>query len=100
MITQEQVKIGFQNKRIRLVSDPNMDKGTVCAIGDSWFYFGGETAEMESPEEYVAHVPMDDIIREITETLEEFRQSGDTFQSEYDYYQSLLSPKQINKGKA
>ena len=35
------------------ITDPNMGYGTVCKIGDYWFYFGGITAEEMEPDEYV-----------------------------------------------
>lgn len=82
-ITLEQVKSGIQSGIICFVVDPNMESGTVCKIGDFWFYFGGMTAEDESPEEYLRHVPEDDVAREVYDTLEDFKQS---FPEEYLYY--------------
>ena len=50
MITLDMVEESIRNGKIRLVTDPNMERGTVCQIGDFWFYFGGETAEEMGPE--------------------------------------------------
>ncbi len=60
-ITIKQIERGIQNGVIRFISDPNMGYGTVCEIGDYWFYFGGESAGEEEPEDYVKNVPLDDL---------------------------------------
>lgn len=89
MITENLIRDGIRAKLVEFVVDPNMEKGTVCQIGDSWFYFGGETAEELSPSEYVSEVPMEDITREIFEVLEEFR-NDEEMKDEYNYYESVL----------
>ncbi len=88
MITKDMIRTCIRNGSIRLGTDPNMDSGTVCKIGDNWFYFGGETAEEMEPEAYLRAVPMDDVIDEIFLALEDFRQDGD---DEYAYYEAYLS---------
>lgn len=40
MITEDMVREGIRNGSVRFVKDPNMEHGTVCQIGDNWFYFG------------------------------------------------------------
>lgn len=90
MITAEQIKEGIENGAIEFIEDPNAEYGTVCSIGDSWFYFGGETAEEESPEEYLKHVPIDDIVAEVADVLNEFRLQSETFGDEYTYYEHIL----------
>lgn len=90
MITKEMVRDGIHDGSIRFVKDPNMERGTVCQIGDDWFYFGGETAEGMQPEEYLRAVPSEDIVSEVYDTLEEFRVSGEEFEDEYDYYEAYL----------
>lgn len=89
MITEKLIRDGIRAKLVEFVLDPNMESGTVCRIGDSWFYFGGLTAEELSPEEYVANVPTDDIVREILETLNDFN-GDEELQDEYDYYEAVL----------
>lgn len=60
-------------------------------IGDNWFYFGGLTAEeCGTPEEYATAVPEEDIVREIYDVLDEFRESGECFADEYMYYFCIL----------
>ncbi len=89
-ITIKQIERGIQNGVIRFISDPNMGYGTVCEIGEYWFYFGGESAEEEEPEDYVKNVPLDDLCREIFETLNDFQQD-ETHAEEYEYYATILS---------
>ena len=90
MITKEMVRDGFRGGHVRLVVDPNMDRGTVCQIGDHWFYFGGEIAEGMKPEEYLRTVPPEDIVSEVFETLDDFRLSGEEYEDEYAYYEDYL----------
>ena len=51
------VREGIRNGSVRFVRDPNMDHGTVCQIGDNWFYFGHLKAEELDPDEYVKATP-------------------------------------------
>ena len=52
------VRRGTHTGVVQFVTDPNMGYGTVCKIGDYWFYFGGGiTAEELEPDEYVKHFP-------------------------------------------
>ena len=51
MITEDMVRSGIREHLITFIVDPNMGSGTVCSIGDSWFYFGGQEAEDAAPEE-------------------------------------------------
>ena len=90
MITLDMVEESIRNGKIRLVTDPNMERGTVCQIGDFWFYFGGETAEEMGPEEYRQNVPAVDIAREVFDVLKCFQQDGGMFLDEYDYYEAYL----------
>lgn len=87
-ITLKQVENGFKSGVVRLTTGP-MENGTVCQIGEHWFYFGGMTAEEESPDEYRRNVPEEDIIQEIFDTLESFRKSD--FTDEYLYYYYILT---------
>lgn len=83
------VRSGLANGLVRLITDPNMERGTVCSIGELWFYFGGLTAEEMSPEEYRKNIPIEDISREIVETLEDFA-NDESFAEEYSYYIGIL----------
>lgn len=90
MITKELIKSGIKEHLITFVVDPNMESGTVCRIGDSWFYFGGQTAEEMNPDDYLKNVPMDDIIREIYEVLDDF-DKDEELRDEYAYYEAVLT---------
>ena len=68
-----------------------MEHGTVCQIGDNWFYFGCLKAEELDPDEYVKATPEADVVGLICNTLDEFRKSGETFEDEYAYYEAYLN---------
>lgn len=90
-ITKNMIREGLQRGIVRYVLDPNGDgkKGTVCQIGDHWFYQGGLTAESETPEEYVRNVPVEDRVSDIFETLECFKREPE-FNDEYAYYAAFI----------
>lgn len=87
MINKQMIKNGIKTGIVDFIVDPNMDHGTVCKIGEDWFYFGGTTAEEMNPEEYLKAVPEDDIVSDLVETLDEFR---DESPDEYEYFESIL----------
>lgn len=90
MITYEMIKEGFKAGIVQFITDPNMDRGTVCKIGQSWFYFGGLTAEEESPESYLRQVPIEDVLRDVFNTLDSFKYAGEFTEDEYVYYEYVL----------
>lgn len=89
-ISRAMVRNGIKNGLIRFVLDPNLKKGTVCQIGDYWFYHGGLTAEEESPDEYIRNTPLEVQVKEVYDTLDAFyKDEGST--DEYKYYEVFLS---------
>lgn len=90
MITKGMVRDGIHNGSIRFIKDPNMEHGTVCQIGDDWFYFGCLKAEELDPDEYIETMPEDDVVGLVFNTLEEFREDG-TFDDEYAYCEAYLT---------
>ena len=90
MITKEMIASGISERLVQFAVDPNLGYGTVCQIGDGWFYFGGLEAEDMNPDEYVSAVPMENIVDDIFDTLEAFK-NVEEFKDEYDYYESILS---------
>lgn len=52
-ITLQMIADGIQDDKVTFITDPNMGSGTVCKIGDLWFYFGGLEAEEQNPAEYL-----------------------------------------------
>ena len=95
MVNESVIKEGIRKGVIKFVLDPNGDgkTGTVCQIGENWFYFGGLTAEQSSPDEYVENVPEEDIVREVLETVLSFKTSGKELEDEYIYYALYLKEK-------
>lgn len=73
MITKEMVLKGIDSGVVKLIVDSNMESGTVCKIGELWFYFGGSEAEGMEPNEYLGCVPKDEIAREIVSALEDLK---------------------------
>lgn len=89
-ITREMVCKGLSSGYIKLIECPDFTE-TVCQINGSWFYFGGHTAEGLLPEEYKKVVPFEDIVNEIFNTLEDFRESDwDEYKDEYAMYECYL----------
>lgn len=88
MITLEMVANAYKKGVVKLEVDPNLQFGTVAKIGDFWFYFGGLTAEEMNPDDFIENIPEEHIVKEIFETLNDFRFEGP---NEYDYYEAALS---------
>lgn len=87
MITKTHIQKGIEVGAVSFIIDPNMESGTVCKIGDMWFYFGGLPAESENPDDYLKHIPMDNIVQQIINILSCFKESDP---DEYSYYESVL----------
>lgn len=90
MITKKKIEDGIREGLVTFEVDLNMECGTVCRIGDWWFYFGGLSAEEMKPSEYIACTPQEDIVREIFDALDEFR-NDEELRDEYDYYDHVLT---------
>lgn len=93
-MTKEQIKKAIETKIIKFEVDPNLGSGTVCQIGENWFYFGGLTAEELNPDEYIRDIPLVTIVDEIFDALEDFC-VHEEFMDEYEYYNSYLN-EQLN----
>lgn len=98
-ITKDMIISGIKAKLVTFELDPNRvcpGIGTVCKIGDDWFYFGGVTAEESSPMDYAKNVPMEEIVDEIFSTLESYRINGridgdEDLKDAYFYYWKILT---------
>lgn len=88
-ISDSMIRCGIAKGIVSFITDPNLGSGTVCKIGDNWFYFGGFTAEEMSPEEFVNAVPEDDIVSEIVSTLNDFMEHEELM-DEQKYYNAIL----------
>lgn len=90
-ITKDVIRQGLSSGYIKLINCPQSNAETVCEINGNWFYFGGHTAEGLLPEEYKKVVPFEDIVNEIFNTLEDFRESDwDEYKDEYAMYECYL----------
>lgn len=100
MIKKSQIKQGIRNGTIEFVKgDKYGCFGTVCKIGLYSFYFGGETAEQESPAEYLLNSNMKDTIDCVWEALNEFIRGTDDDKDEYNYYEAVLKEMEAAKIK-
>lgn len=98
MISKEMIKEGLHNGVVKLVADPIMESGTVCRIGELYFYFGGSEAEASAPEQYQKNVSEDDLVESIYEALESFRLDWfEGSQDEYQYYESYLKENDMKR---
>lgn len=94
MITEDMVREGIRNGSVRFVKDPNMEHGTVCQIGEDWFYFGCLKAEELDPDEYITEMPEDDAAALVFDALEQIRNDG-AFDDEYAYYEAYLTERRV-----
>lgn len=89
MITLDMVRAGYEAGLIKLIdASQNYGDGVACAIGDGWFYFGGNDAENMTVEEYKKAFAIEDIISDIFNVLEDFRSGFED--EEYLYYEYYL----------
>ena len=84
-ITKDMVVNGYKQGLIRLAI-VEYAVGVVCVIGDNWFYFGGDLAEISTVEEYKKYVSEENIIQKIYDTLKMFSEKTEMFGDEYLYY--------------
>lgn len=89
MITKELITEGVKEGIIRFVPDPNTCIGTVCQIGEHWFYLSDLTAAEQSPDEYLASMTSEGLTDEVHETLCCFM-DPDELSDEYAYYEAYL----------
>ena len=90
-LTKDMLERGYKQGLIRLTTDTEFyeyadpaadgEIGVVCAIGDYWFYFGGEEAECSSVKEYKENHTENSIIKSIYDTIialaEDWELNGD-----------------------
>lgn len=94
-ITAKEVRAGFESGIINLIdAEEYFGDGVACKIGSgtlsNWFYFAGHEGELMTAKEYLQNVPMDDIVNEIVDVLEDF-QDGDEFDhDEWLFYRWLI----------
>ena len=88
-VGKRMVKNGIEAGVVRFIVDPNMESGTVCQIGEYWFYFGGYAAEEKNPEEFLKNADPDEVVSQVFLALQGLEEIG--FCDEVRYYLSILS---------
>ena len=86
MISNEMIQRGLELGLIKLIDSPN-DGEPACKIGDYWFYYAGSEGSGLNSAEYIANVPMEEIVREINDALEGLQRDN---REEYAYYEAVL----------
>lgn len=89
MITLNMVKKAYEADIIKLIDSPN-DDGTVCKIGEHWFYFDANHGEDYFSENYKEFFATSYIVAKIFDTLDDMRQNPREFGTEYTYYESYI----------
>ena len=99
-LTKQLIERGYKQGVIRLTTDTEfyenarlpliMKSCVVCAIGEYWFYFGGEEAESSTVAEYKANIPEDTIITEIHDSILGLAEDWETNGDECEYYYHYL----------
>lgn len=88
-ITKKMIREGYNKGVIKLITNEDAD-GVVCQIGDNWFFFGGLEAELyNDAKQYAEDMRENEILRDIYEVLQEFKNLED-FYDEYLYYYFIL----------
>lgn len=88
MITKGMIRAGISAGVVKLIDSPN-DNEPACQIGDHWLYYAGSEGTGLTSTEYIANVPMEDVISEIVDALEGIRDDLDG-EDEYGYYEAVL----------
>ncbi len=96
-ITAQEVQAGFESDLIHLIDangHPYYGDGVACEFGSgwlsNWFYFAGPEGESMTAEEYLRNVPMEDIIREIVEVLDDFQHGDKADYEEWLFYRYMI----------
>ena len=88
-ITKKMIREGYNKGVIKLITNEDAD-GVVCQIGDSWFCFGGLEAELyNDAKQYAEDKGKDEILRDIYDVLDDFRNTIELY-DEYLYYYFIL----------
>lgn len=109
-LSRDMIERGYKQGIVRLATDTYFvsgvyeyaesaaddDVGVVCAIGDNWFYFGGEEAETSTVKEYTANIPEESIITQIHDAIlglaKDWELNGDECEYYYHYLKEHVVP--------
>ena len=93
MIRYGDLLAGFDNGIVKFILEPGQRYGTVCNIGDNWFYFGGQEAEVSTPGEYIASVGARFALERVYDALNSVGSIASMDKAdpdEYAYYEAVL----------
>ena len=98
LVTIEQIRRGFEQKLIRVDSDPNEMEAVACHFGPDgyWFYFHPEnisSGEM-TVEEFLEKTPRLTLCSEIADAVNGFLDYEEGY-DEFDYYRAVLDEHDI-----
>ena len=83
-ISKALIRIGLGTGKIEIID--HLKFGTVCLIGESWFYFAGMQGETENAEAIIENTPTEVLVDEIYSAINE------TDEEDCKYYLSVLCP--------
>lgn len=89
MISKTTIKNGIAYGSIRFIKCPDGD-GTVCKIGEHWFYFDGSAEDM-CPAEYIAAHSLEELTAKVYKGLVALILEVNS--DEYAYYEAFLNGK-------
>ena len=90
MIKYGDLLAGHEKGVVKFVLEPGNEVGTVCQIGDTWFYFGSNEADECIPDEYIALVGLRFAIEEVYDLLNGCGGMAEYDPDEYAYYEAVL----------
>ena len=95
MIKYGDLLAGYEKGVVRFIPSPDGDgkRDTVCKIGDGWFYFGGQEAEVSTPGELLENVGKRFLLEYVYNALNDVGGLAGLHSSdpeEYAYYEAVL----------
>ena len=93
MIKYGDLLAGYDKGVIRFIIEPGCKRGTVCQIGDNWFYFS-DIAESYTPNEMVVYEGlrrMIEMVYKALNTVGELAAMDEADPDEYAYYEAVLT---------
>lgn len=90
-ISKEMISDAIDHHLIRFINDPSVGTGTVCAIGDNWFYFGGDAVENINAAELFQFFSKEKIVDILFQIFDDMIKTNDEESiDDYRYYYSFI----------
>lgn len=96
MITAKQIRHGIDKGAVRFIIDPNMGKGTVCAVGATGFTSAEKQRKKNRRRSIWSTSPSKILSAILWNVLNDFRLQPETFGDKYAYYESILKESKEN----